>query len=264
MRATRPVELPDALWQALQRGMAWRRPDRPGEISALLTPERMAGSAAAPLHEPQRDSNRSRLAYRAVVATGVVAIGTLLVWIGLRLIAEPSARPRLAPPSSAATAPQAPAPAATVESAANTAPPVTSADAAGTSAVVVDPPSQDPGSSASAARSLVGFDAPSVIVGEGTRAAALTIRRQDRSSTRAQVNWQIRPDTATAGDDFTTPLTGIAVLASGQKLRVLYIPILDDSDSEQTERFVVVLKPTRSTTTTAQSDRLEVSILDND
>jgi hypothetical protein len=262
VRIERPDGLSDEFWDDLRKGLAWQRSDRPADISRMFS-KRTAASAnpvsapppggqtcAAMDDEAARRSTSPgrRRAWLLILARVVVIVALAAALGGSSSWSAVAA----AAPMRIATA-NVTRPAAPSESVAAHAPDVLAESA-----------QQPVRTSRSVVRPLVGFAAASMSVGEGTRAAALTLRRLDRNASRAEVRWRVRDGSAVAEKDFAQPLSGTAALAPGQDLRTIYIPIIDDQDHEGPEQFVVTLKATGTARTAAQSARIEVTIADDD
>ena len=245
-----PVELGDLAWQRLRSGLAWERSERPPDVRRLRgswTPtESVATAPPSPLVMtsgprpllPQVGARRPSL-----LLLGVACALGAAAWVMPKRATQELTGATL---GIARTDPRPPAVVPTISN-----PPAAPSGAT--------PPD------ASARGSVpVGFESRTMQVSEGTRFAALTLRRLDESRRRAEVAWTIKRELATPGSDFDGPMAGTATLASGQSRRVVYVPIIDDLENEATETFSVRLGTESIGRVRGGSDRITVSIIDND
>lgn len=110
----------------------------------------------------------------------------------------------------------------------------------------------------------VTVDAASMSVGEGAFAAVIMLRRLGDRRGSVPVRWQIESGTAEHGRDFAGPLQGKARFASGQTVRTLYVPLVDDGEREGPESFTVSVRPTTATAVPGDVTRVVVTIDDDD
>jgi len=249
-----PVELGDTAWQRLRSGLAWERSERPPDV------RRLRG------HSTPTESGVSAPPSPLVTTAGPMPVlprvvprwpSLLLLGVAFSLGAAAWVMPKLATPElTGATPDGARTDPGTLVVATPVAPSIQDVADAPTGAVSDD--------AADRGGVPVGFDSRTMQVSEGTRFAALTLRRMDGSHRRAAVTWTVKRELAIPDSDFEGPMTGTATLASGQSHRVVYVPIIDDSEKEATETFTVRLGTASTGRVRAGSDRITVSIVDND
>lgn len=81
---------------------------------------------------------------------------------------------------------------------------------------------------------------PTVDIDEDAGILSVTVTRTDGSDGRVTVDYATSGVSATSGQDFTST-SGTLVFEDGQTSRVIQIPIINDTDSEEDETFVVNL-----------------------
>jgi uncharacterized repeat protein (TIGR01451 family)/uncharacterized delta-60 repeat protein len=110
----------------------------------------------------------------------------------------------------------------------------------------------------------LGFSSPVYAVGEGAGSVTLSVLRQNGSNGVFSIDYATTNGTATAGADYTST-TGRLSFASGETLKTITIPILEDNIIEGDETFAVNLfnvQPPSAGQLIASSAR--VTIVDND
>jgi uncharacterized repeat protein (TIGR01451 family)/uncharacterized delta-60 repeat protein len=110
----------------------------------------------------------------------------------------------------------------------------------------------------------IGFSSPVYAVGEGAGSVTLSVLRQNGSNGVFTIDYATTNGTALAGSDYTST-TGRLTFASGETLKTLTIPILEDSIIEGDETFSVNLfnlQPPSAGQLMTTSAR--VTIVDND
>jgi hypothetical protein len=102
----------------------------------------------------------------------------------------------------------------------------------------------------------------SVTVDEGAGQATITVTLNKKAKKKLKLNWatQASPKSAKAGKDFTA-VKGRLVLQPGTKTADLVVPIIDDTEVEGTEFFVVKFN---GKTVKVKNPRVRVTITDND
>jgi len=102
----------------------------------------------------------------------------------------------------------------------------------------------------------------SVTVDEGAGQATITVTLNKKAKKKLKLNWatQAVPKSATPGKDFT-PVKGRLVLKPGTTTADLVVPIIDDTEVEGTEYFVVKFN---GKTVKVKNPRVRVTITDND
>lgn len=86
----------------------------------------------------------------------------------------------------------------------------------------------------------IGFSSPVYAVGEGAGSVTLSVLRQNGSNGVFSIDYATTNGTATAGADYSSA-TGHLSFASGEMLKTITIPILEDSIIEGDENFTVNL-----------------------
>jgi len=279
--AAAPVPgLDAAQFAALVRGLAWRREDRPFGVLQWLDDLQQAADAARtdvtadatttiapatpPVTAPPAAVPSGPRARRS--ASVYIIIGALCVLAAALLL-----KPRSEPPDAASrpelpayTLPRIPpAPAPAPPRASDPPPPPLHVpareNATSRVAATVDTtrPRHEP------ART-VSFEAASMGVGEGAFAAVITLRRLGDRRGIVPVRWKIEGGTAEAGRDFAGPLQGRARFASGQTVRALYVPLVDDGEREGAESFTVSVSPATAMAAPGEVTRVVVTIDDDD
>jgi hypothetical protein len=110
----------------------------------------------------------------------------------------------------------------------------------------------------------VSLDAAEVQVSEGAFAAVITLRRQGDPRGVVPVRWRIDGGTAQPGRDFAAPTQGTARFASGQTVRTLYVPLIDDHEREGPESFGVRVTPASRAAAPGAVTHAVVTINDDD
>jgi hypothetical protein len=102
----------------------------------------------------------------------------------------------------------------------------------------------------------------SVTVNEGDGQAVITVTLNKKAKKKLKLNWatQASPKSAKAGQDFTA-VKGRLVLKPGTKSAELTVPIIDDTEVEGTEFFVVKFN---GKAVKVKNPRVRVYIEDND
>ncbi len=108
---------------------------------------------------------------------------------------------------------------------------------------------------------VLGFSATNYTVSEGVGNAVLTVTRTNGGIGRVTVQYSTLSGTATAHSDFT-PVTGTLTFESGETVKTISVPIIDDSQVEFDESFNVIL--TTPTGATLGLNSAFVTIVDND
>lgn len=247
LHAAKPARMSEPNWQPLRRALAWESDARPPDIRRLPGTAEIRMPTAAPAYGPPVPARPSRTP--ALWLLGLASATAAATWISLKQTDSLQLDPRDVS-HSVATAKTAAVPSTVGK-------PVASSAAA----AAIEKPSA---TELRRPQAAVGFDDRSLRVGEGTRVAALTLRRMDSSRRRVDMRWTIRRGTATPGRDFDHAQTGVLTLARDQFVRVLYIPIVDDDDPEGIETFSVQLESIGSGAAPVGSARTAVVIVDND
>lgn len=110
----------------------------------------------------------------------------------------------------------------------------------------------------------VSLDAVSLQVSEGAFAAVITIHRTGDLRGIVPVSWRLEGGTALPGHDFSGPLQGTARFTSGQRMRTVYIPLINDGEPEEPETFTVSLRPATRVAAPGRVIRTVVTINDDD
>jgi hypothetical protein len=102
----------------------------------------------------------------------------------------------------------------------------------------------------------------SVTVDEGAGQATVTVTLNKKAKKKLKLNWatQALPKSAKAGLDFTA-VKGRLVLQPGTKTADLVVPIIDDTEVEGTEAFVIKFS---GKVVKIKNPRVRVTITDND
>ena len=87
---------------------------------------------------------------------------------------------------------------------------------------------------------VIFLDVGSDMISEFEQTKAVSITLSTVTDGNVSVNYEVVPGTATDGEDFTI-VNGTVTFASGELVKVVEIPILDDDVLEQPESFTVTL-----------------------
>ena len=107
------------------------------------------------------------------------------------------------------------------------------------------------------------FNSSSVIVGERSGAATLTVTRLGSVTSAASVNYLTSNGTATAPADYTAT-AGTVTFAAGETVKTFTVPISDDVLIEGNESFNVVLTGPSAGNFLGSPNTATVTIVDND
>ena len=107
------------------------------------------------------------------------------------------------------------------------------------------------------------FNSSSVIAGERSGAATLTVTRLGNVTGSASVNYGTINSTATSPADFTS-VTGTLTFAAGETVKTFTVPINDDLLIEGNESFNVVLTGPNAGNFLGSPNTATVTIVDND
>ena len=110
-------------------------------------------------------------------------------------------------------------------------------------------------------RVRVEADTASVQVSEGAPAAVVILRRTGNPRVPVTVTWQLQDGSASDGDDYTTPADRSARFASGQTARAIYVPLVNDDQSEPEESLSLTFRSARAS---VDASPVTITILDDD
>lgn len=259
----RPPGLSDRQWQTLRAGLAWQRERRPRDVRGLLD----GLGAVAPVAEPVRHAPRLPVtaipfaaqqqpsrAWRGAIACACVAVlGVLSGVVGLE--SESGAQSAAAMGPSVASHPNA-APAGDIGVPA----PADTASAAAAGAGASDLPG---GVVAHRPPARITFDSGFMVVSQRAVAAAIPVRRMDGAGQRVSVAWRATDGTAVSGRDYVDPGGGVAWLAEGQTVTIIYVPIMTGAATVGDRSFTIDLIDAASHTDPAAQRRIVVTIQDD-
>jgi hypothetical protein len=106
----------------------------------------------------------------------------------------------------------------------------------------------------------VSFDVASMVVSSRAVMAAIPVRHLDETGRVAWVAWRAMDGTALAGRDYGGPPDGVASFEDGHALRMIYVPIVNDSRKAVDRSFTVELTGVSPDTTLGPVDRIMVTI----
>jgi len=254
--------MPTSQWRALAAGLAWRRERRPADVRELLG----AFGAEAPARAIQRAlpapvlANSggpwwmSRGAWGGSIAVAAI-VGLLIGSVRFGSQVDPPTVSRATPVATGVTTGEAPAggTAAVVATPAAVRP--ATAGPSGATPIVVVPPARSPTPPAH-----ISFDAAAMVVSRRAVAAAIPVRRLDQPDRRVSVTWRTMDGTALAGRDYGGPQTGLASFAEGQKVHVIYVPIVNEAEATGDRTFTVELTAASPRASLGSIRRLIVTI----
>jgi len=110
----------------------------------------------------------------------------------------------------------------------------------------------------------VAFAVSQVSVRERDPAVQVDLVRFNPDETRLVVRTEVLDITATAGEDFFAPGSGIVVFGPGQRSARVLIPLVQDAEREGDEAFVVELTTPNTTDQEGVHNRVAVMIRDDD
>ena len=110
----------------------------------------------------------------------------------------------------------------------------------------------------------VSLEAAAMEVSEGAFAAVITVRRSGNTRGIVSFAWRVEGSNAVRGQDFGGAAQGTARFTSGQNLRTIYVPLIDDAEREGPEAFTVSVRPTSNAAAAGEVTRTIVTINDDD
>lgn len=277
----------------LLRGLAWTREARPGSASELIAsilkppvPPTAAQPAAvdAPVTLPPPRSPARWGLWLGAAAIVAIAGGWMLYTAHHDNVPAPSrpkptpiVRPETPPPERAASPVALPVniadpPAATATDA--TATDAAATDAAATDATATDAAATDAAATGAAATEEKPLPTPrspkprvriadaQVFATEGAPSAVIVLQREGDRTQPIQVSWKETGGSADVGQDFGGATQGVVRFRPGQTSRALYIPLIDDTETETQELFTVTLSS--RTADLGGDTTITVTIDDND
>ena len=271
----RPAGLRDSQWNALQTALRWGRGERRIDVGDVVAALGCAPAAADSIVARDRNREREEASARSSVGTWKtgVAVGVLLslvlgatLWLARKAdVPTPTNTTAAAPVAPAATNAVAPG-AATDPAPVAMQPPLevpppgstltTTPMPAGATPVVsssVTPVSVVPeGAStqtaapaaepaASAGPGVVQFEKDTYATTESDGVVKLTVRRTGDVTREARFQWRLQSNSAESGADFAALGTMEDRIPAGSRSTVLSIPLVRDSNVENTELFLVEL-----------------------
>jgi hypothetical protein len=221
-------------WQALAAGLAWRRDQRPADVSGLLQAfgaDATAEPPARPItrlpifdHPPNRQ-RRSGQAWRGAIAiAGVAILGALSGAVGFGPNSEAQS-----------TAPAAPLSAVTA---------LVASSSPGDAAAKAISAHATPAAVAVSGRPMragrLSFESASMVVSHRAVAAAIPVRRLDQPGQPLRADWRVTDGTAIAGRDFGSQRTGVVRFAEGQTISIIYVPLVAGTDAAAGDRSFTI------------------------
>ncbi|MDH5175073.1 MAG: protein kinase [Gammaproteobacteria bacterium] len=248
----------------LLRGLAWTREARPGSASELIqsilkppVPPTAAQLAAVAAPETLPPSPRSPA--RWGLWLGAAAIVAIAGWwmfytaqhenvsAGLRPKPTPIIRPATPPPERAAI---------------GVALPANAADPPAAAVSDATPTEEKPRPTPRRPKPRVRIADALVFATEGAPSAVIVLQRDGDRTQPVEVSWKATGGSAHVGQDFDGPTQGVVKFRSGQTSRALYIPLIDDTETE-TQEFVTIMLSSR-TADLGGNTKIKVTIGDND
>jgi serine/threonine protein kinase len=123
--------------------------------------------------------------------------------------------------------------------------------------VAVAPPPR----ASAANRARIEADTAAVRISESAPVAVVVLRRSGNPAVPVTVTWQLEDGSAHEGDDYTTPANRSARFAAGQTARAIYVPLVNDDQSEAEEFLSLTFQSARAT---IDASRVTITILDDD
>jgi glucose/arabinose dehydrogenase len=110
---------------------------------------------------------------------------------------------------------------------------------------------------------VIALETSTISVNENAGSATARVIRSGGSAGTITVNYNTQPGSATAGSDYTTT-TGTLTFASGETVKSIVIPILNDSLVESTEQFNVTIDNVTGGATLLVPRTATVTIVDDE
>jgi serine/threonine protein kinase len=276
-------------WHALQRALAWDRPDRKIDVADLLVAlgaTEVKSEAVPPelLSIPDDTGGRRRRMFGMIAA---FAIAVALVFYFVTRIPPPlqsiDATDAL-PPAAQTDAevitsePVAPARPTTGQGSTQSAPPANSAPTeevtapaiagASSPAAIAPARASTPGAASSnplAARSgSIQFEKDTFVVTESDGSVSLQVRRTGSTRGVLSFRWTLRSNSAEAGADYAGIGPGLEQIPSGVSSANVTIPLVSDAIVENTELFLVELEVLDEGVSIGELGHAAVIIVDDD
>lgn len=250
-------------WRALAAGLAWRREQRPADVRDLLgalgaeVPAR-AIQRTLPSPVPVSSGGPRRLSrgvWAGSIAVVAAALGLLTGLVGLNSRSGPQAVSQASPAATSMTPGQAPPGGTAAGLAASAAVNPATAGPSGAAPTVAPPAARSP-----PPPGRISFDAAAMVVSQRAVTAAIPVHRLDQSPPRVSATWRTMDGTALTGRDYGGPHTGLASFAEGQKVHVIYVPIVGDAEASGDRTFTVELTAASPRASLGSIRRLIVTI----
>jgi len=259
--------LSERQWHALSSCLAWHRELRPADIRELQRALRADVPSGVPLREaagapggaiagePQKRSTRTRRGATAILVAAVAAIvlGVLLNRVGLESQNELRSASHTAPAIETVKQPSASTDGIATGVGTAAGPQITVRKAATPTPVTASPqPLLPPGQ--------VSFGLASMVVSSRAVMAAIPVRHLDKTGRVAWVAWRATDGTALAGRDYGGPPDGVASFEDGHALRMIYVPIVNNSRAAGDRSFTVEFTGASPQTSFGSIPRIVVTI----
>jgi hypothetical protein len=108
----------------------------------------------------------------------------------------------------------------------------------------------------------VSFGGERLVVSRKAISAAIPVRRSGEPAGRLEVAWRIVEGSARAGRDFIGPASGVVVLAEGQRVSTLFVPLAAATRARGDATFTVLLEQVRGPARIAGAASTEVILRD--
>lgn len=108
----------------------------------------------------------------------------------------------------------------------------------------------------------VAFTGARLVVSRKAVSAAIPVRRSGEPAGRLEVAWRIVEGSARAGLDFSGPTSGVVVLAEGQRVSTLFVPLAAATRSAGEATFTVILEQVRGPARIAGAATTDVILRD--
>jgi len=241
---------------ALERGLAFEREGRPASAAALVEAALAAGDAPPATGVRPEAPPRRRWRGPAVLAT-LALLAAVLVWTAwptrLEQPAVTTVRDGAAAGEVRAAAPAQYRPAPAASSTAEAEP----LENGGTLPAAAGPVRPRPPIDQN-----VAFAGGRLVVSRLAVSAAIPVRRNGEPTGRLEVAWRIAEGSALAGRDFSGPTSGVVVLAEGQHISTLFVPLVAATRSTGDATFTVLLEQVRGPARIAGAATTEVVLRD--
>lgn len=242
---------------ALQRGLAFEREGRPATAGELLEAA-LAASDASPATGARPEASPRQWWRGSAVLGALALLATVMVWtawpirLGQPVVTTARDGATAEEVRSVGPAPEGPAPARAGS-------PAESGPLEGASML---PAAARPARPRPPIDQDVAFMGARLVVSRRAVSAAIPVSRSGEPTGRLEVAWRIVEGSARAGLDFSGPTSGVVVLAEGQRVSTLFVPLVAATRPAGDATFTVILEQVRGPARIAGAATTDVILRD--